>query len=139
MGSDSIYCRYIKPALDIVLSLLVLVLFCWLYLLIALAVKLDDPAGPVIFRQQRLGRHGKVYWMYKFRSMRVGAEHTGSGVYSNDLDDRVTRVGRILRKTSLDELPQIWNVLKQDCSLVGESVILGATRKNPDFPMVCGC
>lgn len=139
MGSDSIYCRYIKPALDIALSLLVLVLFCWLYLLIALAVKLDDPAGPVIFRQQRLGRHGKVYWMYKFRSMRVGAEHTGSGVYSNDHDDRVTRVGRILRKTSLDELPQIWNVLKQDCSLVGESVILGATRKNLDFPMVCGC
>ena len=119
MGCNSFYCKYIKRFFDLAISVVGLLLFWWLYLLLALVVKLDDPAGPVIFRQERLGIHGRVYWMYKVRSMRVGAEHTGSGVYSDDRDDRVTRVGRILRKTSLDELPQIFNVLKGDCSLIG--------------------
>ena len=139
MGYDSFYCKYVKVALDTILSVVFLLLFWWLYALIALAVKIDDPSGPVIFKQERLGKHGKVYWMYKFRTMCVGAEHTGSGVYSNDHDDRVTRVGRFLRKSSLDELPQLINVLSQKMGIVGESVILGATRKNLDFPMVCGC
>ena len=119
MGSDSFYCKYSKRFLDLAISVVGLLLFWWLYLLLALFIKLDDPAGPVIFRQERLGLHGRVYWMYKFRSMRFGAEHTGSGVYSDDRDDRVTRVGHILRKTSLDELPQLFNVLKGDCSLIG--------------------
>lgn len=119
MGSNSFYCKYIKRFLDLAISVVGLLLFWWLYLLLALVVKLDDPAGPALFRQERLGLHGRVYWMYKFRSMRVGAEHTGSGVYSDDHDDRVTRVGRVLRKTSLDELPQLFNVLKGDCSLIG--------------------
>jgi sugar transferase EpsL len=88
-------------------------------LLIAIAIKIDDPKGPVIFKQERLGKNGKVYWIYKFRSMRVGAEHTGSGVYSDGKDPRVTRVGRILRATSLDEIPQLWNMVKGDLSLVG--------------------
>ena len=139
MGYNSFYCKYVKVALDTIISVVFLALFWWLYALIALAVKIDDPSGPAIFKQERLGKHGKVYWMYKFRSMRVGAEHTGSGVYSDDHDERVTRVGRFLRKTSLDELPQLWNVICQQLALAGESVILGATRKNLDFPMVCGC
>lgn len=100
-------------------ALIGLMLFWWVLAIVALAIKIDDPAGPVLFKQERLGKNGKVYLMYKFRSMRVGAEHTGSGVYSNDHDDRVTRVGRFIRKTSLDELPQLFNVLKLDCSLVG--------------------
>ena len=119
MGYNSFYCKYVKVALDTIISVVFLALFWWLYVLIALAVKIDDPSGPAIFKQERLGKHGKVYWMYKFRSMRVGAEHTGSGVYSNDHDDRVTRVGRFLRKTSLDELPQLWNVICQQLAIVG--------------------
>ena len=119
MGYDSFYCKYVKVALDTIISVVFLILFWWLYALIALAVKIDDPSGPVIFKQERLGKHGKVYWMYKFRTMCVGAEHTGSGVYSNDHDDRVTRVGRFLRKSSLDELPQLINVLSQKMGIVG--------------------
>lgn len=119
MGKDSIYCRYIKVAIDWMLALMGIVCFSWLYLIIAAAVKIDDPAGPVLFKQERIGKQGKVYWMYKFRSMRVGAEHTGAGVYSDDRDDRITRVGHFLRKSSLDEIPQLFNVLKLDCGLVG--------------------
>lgn len=117
MGYNSFYAKYMKTALDFLLSCVGLLLFCWLFALIALAMKLDDPSGPVIFKQQRLGKHGRVYWMYKFRTMRVGAEN--GGVYSDDRDERITRIGHILRKTSLDELPQLFNVLKGDCSLVG--------------------
>ena len=90
MGYNSIYCRYVKPTIDWLLAFLGVILFSWLYLLLSLAIKLDDPKGPVLFRQQRLGKHGKTYWMYKFRSMKVNAEFTGSGVYSDDHDDRIT-------------------------------------------------
>lgn len=119
MGKNSFYCRYIKGALDRIIAFIGLLIFWWLYLLIALAVKIDDPAGPALFKQERLGRGGKVYKMYKFRSMKVNAEHTGSGVYSDGKDPRVTRVGRILRATSLDELPQLINILRGEMSLVG--------------------
>ena len=119
MGYDSFYCKCIKPVADWLIALLILLLFWWVLAIVAMAVKLNDPAGPVIFKQERLGKDGRVYWMYKFRSMRVGAEHTGSGVYSDAHDSRVTSVGKFIRKTSLDELPQLINVLKLDCSLVG--------------------
>ena len=119
MGKDSVYCKFIKPFIDWVFSFLFLVLFWWVYILIALCIKLEDPKGPVIFKQKRLGRFGKVYWMFKFRSMKVNAEFTGSGVYSNDRDDRITKVGKVLRKTSLDELPQLFNVLLGQIALVG--------------------
>lgn len=119
MGKDSIYCRYVKGTLDRMVALIGIVCFWWLYLIVAAAIKLEDPNGPVIFKQERLGKHGKVYWMYKFRSMKVGAEHTGTGVYSDNRDTRVTKVGRILRATSLDEIPQLWNILKGDISLIG--------------------
>ena len=119
MGYQSIYCRFVKPALDWLCAFLGLLLFWWLLAIIAIAIKLDDPAGPVLFRQDRIGKDGKVYKIYKFRSMQVGAEHTGSGVYSDDRDSRVTKTGKIIRRTSLDELPQLFNVLKLDCSLVG--------------------
>ena len=86
--------------------------------IIAAAVKLDSP-GPALFKQDRLGKDGKVFKMLKFRSMCVGAEKTGSGVYSGKGDSRVTRVGKIIRATSLDELPQLLNVLRGDMSLLG--------------------
>lgn len=113
------YRTVIKRIFDLLLATFILIGLWWLLLIIAIAVKLDDPAGPVIFRQERIGYHGKVYTMYKFRSMKVGAEHTGSGVYSDDSDPRQTRVGKILRKTSMDELPQIFNILKGEMSFIG--------------------
>ena len=119
MREKSIYCRFVKGAIDRFLAAVGIICFSWLYLILAIAIKIDDPKGPVIFKQERLGKNGKVYWMYKFRSMKVGAEHTGSGVYSNDKDDRITRIGHFLRKTSLDEIPQLFNILKSDMSFVG--------------------
>lgn len=119
MGKDSIYCRYVKGTLDRMVALIGIIFFWWLFLLVAIAIKIEDPKGPAIFKQERLGKHGKVYWMYKFRSMKVGAEHTGSGVYSDNNDTRVTKVGRFIRATSLDEIPQLWNILKGDVSLIG--------------------
>lgn len=113
-----LYKRWIKRTIDIVLSLLGL-LFLWLpMLIVALLVRLDSP-GPALFRQKRLGLDGREYEMYKFRSMCVNAEHTGSGVYSGKGDSRVTRMGRILRATSIDELPQLVNILKGDMSFIG--------------------
>lgn len=118
-GKDTFYCKYMKGIIARSLAFIGLICFCWLYAIIALLIKIDDPKGPVIFKQERLGRNGRVYWMYKFRSMKVGAEHTGSGVYSDNHDTRVTKIGRILRATSLDEIPQLWNVIKGDLVFVG--------------------
>ena len=87
-------------------------------LAVAAAVKLDSK-GPVIFKQERLAKDGKVFEMYKFRSMCVGAEHMGMGQYSYKGDSRVTRVGKIIRATSLDELPQLFNILSGSMSFVG--------------------
>ena len=123
------YKHFIKRLLDIVLSVLGIVICCIPMLIIAIAIKIDSP-GPVIFKQKRLGYKGKVYEIWKFRSMCVGAEQTGSGVYSGKGDARVTRVGNILRKTSLDELPQFFN------TLVGERGIIETTEKSIDFSRV---
>ncbi|MBR0082244.1 MAG: sugar transferase [Clostridia bacterium] len=112
------YRKFLKRALDIVISVGALLVFSPLFLLTAIAIKLDSK-GPVIFRQTRLGLGGREFQMYKFRSMVVDAEHTGSGVYSGKGDARVTRVGRILRAASIDELPQAINILKGDMSLIG--------------------
>jgi len=87
-------------------------------LILALLVKLDSK-GPVIFKQERIGKDGRVFHIYKFRSMCVGAETTGSGVYSGKGDARVTRVGRFLRASSADELPQVINILRGDMSFIG--------------------
>lgn len=110
--------QFWKRFFDILLSALGLAILSPVLLLTALAVRLDSP-GPVIFAQKRLGRGGEEFTFYKFRSMTLGAEQKGSGVYSEAGDPRVTRVGKILRATSVDELPQLWNVLKGDMSLVG--------------------
>lgn len=118
-GKDGFYCKYVKGALARILAVVGLICFCWLYAVIAIMIKIDDPKGPVIFKQERLGKNGKVYTMYKFRSMKVGAEHTGSGVYSDSNDNRVTRIGRFLRASSLDELPQLWNIAKGDLVFIG--------------------
>lgn len=109
---------YIKRLLDIFVSAVALVIISPLLLLLMILVKATSK-GPAIFKQERIGRNGKVFNIYKFRSMCVGAEHTGSGVYSGKDDIRVTKIGKILRATSLDELPQLVNILKGDMSFVG--------------------
>jgi Undecaprenyl-phosphate glucose phosphotransferase len=108
----------VKRAMDIVLSLVALVVLSPLMLLIAALVKLTSP-GPVFYRQERCGLNGKSFFMLKFRSMRVDAEKETGAVWANKNDNRRTRLGTFLRATSLDELPQFWNVLKGDMSLVG--------------------
>lgn len=110
--------RAVKRFLDVTASFLGLVLLSPLLLAVSILIKIDS-RGPVIFRQKRIGRNGKVFEIYKFRSMCVGAEKTGSGVYSGKGDVRVTRIGKILRATSIDELPQLLNILKGEMSFVG--------------------
>ena len=110
--------RAVKRFLDVTASFLGLVLLSPLLLVVSILIKIDS-RGPVIFRQKRIGRNGKVFEIYKFRSMCVGAEKTGSGVYSGKGDARVTRIGKILRATSIDELPQLLNILKGEMSFVG--------------------
>ena len=107
----------VKRAIDVVVAAIGIVLTAPLMLLTALAIKLDSP-GPVFFRQERVGLGGKTFTLVKFRSMRTDAEKDGPK-WAAANDDRVTRVGRFIRKTRLDELPQFWNVLVGDMSLVG--------------------
>lgn len=109
---------YLKRVLDIVFSFLALVILSPLFLITVVAVRLDS-RGPVIFRQKRLGLDARAFDIYKFRTMCVGAEHMGSGVYSGADDARVTKVGRILRALSIDELPQLVNILRGEMSFIG--------------------
>lgn len=110
------YRRFIKRVLDIWMSLMILLISWPILLIIAIAVKMDSK-GPAVFKQKRLGKNGKEFYIYKFRTMVVNAE--AAGVYSDNKDPRITRVGNVLRKTSLDELPQIINILKGDMSFIG--------------------
>ena len=119
----------LRRAQDIVFSLLALILLAPLALLISLAIVLDSPGDGAIFRQRRVGRGGKLFWLYKFRTMCPDAEEQLNELLSQNQmdgpvfkikgDPRITRVGRFLRKTSLDELPQLLNVLQGDMSIVG--------------------
>lgn len=106
-----------KRLLDLILALTALVLLLPLFAGIAAAVRLDSP-GPVFFRQRRAGRHGRIFSIFKFRSMRV-LEDGADIVQARAGDTRVTRIGRFLRRSSLDELPQLLNVIAGDMSLVG--------------------
>ena len=110
------YKKYVKRALDFTLALIGIICLSPILMIIAVAVKIDSK-GPVLFKQQRLGMNGKVYNMYKFRSMCVGAEK--QGVYSDSNDSRITKVGHLLRASSMDELPQMINILKGDMALIG--------------------
>lgn len=112
------YNRVVKRIIDIIIALLVLIVGAIPMLIVALLIKIESP-GPVLFKQERIGRGAKVFKIIKFRSMCVNAEHTGSGVYSGKGDARVTKVGRVIRATSIDELPQFINVLKGEMSLIG--------------------
>lgn len=108
----------IKRVIDTVISFLALVVLSPVLLIISIAIAIDSKGG-VIFKQLRMGKNGKPFYMYKFRTMVPNAQNMGSGVYSFKDDPRITRTGRFLRKTSLDELLQLWNVVKGDMALVG--------------------
>lgn len=116
------YARF-KRCFDVLASGIMLIIGAIPLLLVALIIKLDSP-GPAIFRQKRLGVDCKPFEILKFRSMVVNAEHTGSGVYSGKGDARVTRVGKIIRATSIDELPQLINIFKGDMSFIGPRPVL---------------
>ena len=113
------YARYIKRFLDLILSLLALIILMPVLIIVAIAIKIDSK-GPVFFLQERLGKNGKVFKIIKFRTMVVNAEKIGDGLkVKSEKDNRITRVGKVLRKTSLDELPQLINVVKGEMALIG--------------------
>ena len=103
---------------DVAVAGLGLVLTSPLLAAAAVAIKLED-GGPVLYRQTRVGKDGEDFELLKLRSMSVGAEHVGAGFAVDRGDSRITRVGRVLRRTSVDELPQLWNVLRGDMSVIG--------------------
>ncbi len=118
-----------KRFIDVMGSLFGIILLSWLFILIAVAIKIEDPKGPVFFRQKRVGKNGTEFDMYKMRSMVSNAEElleslleqneVSGAMFKMKNDPRITKIGRFIRKTSIDELPQLWNVLKGDMSLVG--------------------
>ncbi len=112
--------RLTKRAFDVTSAAIVLALAWPLMLLTALAIRLESSAGmPVLYRQERIGERGRAFRLIKFRSMRIDAEQDGVARWAAKDDDRVTRVGRFIRKARLDELPQLWNVLRGDMSFIG--------------------
>ena len=108
----------VRRVIDTIIASLMLLVLSPLFLIIAVWVKLDSE-GPVIFKQKRIGKYGVSYDMYKFRTMVENAQNMGSGVFSFAGDPRITKAGAFLRKTSLDELPQLWNIVKGDMAFVG--------------------
>lgn len=110
--------KVVKRVMDFIIALCALIILSPVMLVVAIIIKVTSP-GPVFFKQKRIGKDGKVFEIYKFRSMCVGAEQQGSGVYSGKGDARVTPIGKIIRATSIDELPQFVNILKGEMSFVG--------------------
>ena len=107
-----------KRVIDTTISIVAMIVLSPILFVVALAIKFTSP-GPILFKQQRLGLHGKEFTIYKFRSMAVGTERTGSGVYSEKDDPRVTKIGKFIRATSIDELPQLINIIVGDMAIVG--------------------
>ncbi|MCB1068743.1 MAG: sugar transferase [Kiritimatiellae bacterium] len=118
LNSSVIHIRKIKRILDLLVAGFGLLLAAPILLVTAIAVRLDSP-GPIFYRQKRSGQDGRHYWVIKFRTMRQDAEAKSGAVWAGAKDDRITRIGRSLRKWRVDEIPQLWNVLKGEMSLVG--------------------
>jgi lipopolysaccharide/colanic/teichoic acid biosynthesis glycosyltransferase len=115
---ETSYARFGKRLFDLTIAAVVLLVAGLPMLIIALWIKLED-RGPVLYRQERIGKGGKPFLLTKFRSMCVGAEHKGAGILVERNDNRITRIGKIIRKLSLDELTQIFDVIRGDMSVVG--------------------
>lgn len=120
---------FLKRVIDIIGAAIGVVLLSWLFAIVAILIKIEDSKGPVFFKQVRIGKDGKEFYMYKFRSMVSNAEdlleslleqnEVSGAMFKMKDDPRITKIGKFIRKTSIDELPQLWNVLKGDMSLVG--------------------
>lgn len=110
--------RNVKRIFDFFVALVCLIIFSPLFLICYCAVKHED-GGPAIFKQERIGRFGRPFFIYKFRSMRIDAEKDGPALYQHERDTRMTKVGKFLRQHHLDELPQLWNVLTGDMAFIG--------------------
>lgn len=115
---EGVYSHFVKRGLDIIFSLVLLVLLALPMFLIAVAIR-SDSDGNAIFKQKRIGRGGRVFVCYKLRTMYTDAPHSISAASFEDRDKYITRIGRFLRRTSLDELPQLYNVLRGNMSLIG--------------------
>lgn len=111
--------KEVKRFFDFLGALFGLIMASPLFLICYIIIKRDDKTGPVIYKQERIGRFGRPFTIYKFRTMIVNAEENGPKLYSENVDDRLTKAGKFLRSHHLDELPQLWNVLKGDMSFVG--------------------
>lgn len=132
---------------DVILSAVALIVLSPIMLITAIAILVDDPSAGPIFSQKRIGRNGKPFKFYKFRSMCPNAEakldellgqnEMDGPVFKIKDDPRITRVGKFIRKASLDELPQLWNILKGDMSIVGVRDIIGTTRENSSIYAAC--
>lgn len=131
-GKDGIYCRYVKRLIDICCALSAMVVFCWLYAIVAILVR-AKLGSPVIFKQPRPGKDEKIFNLYKFRSMTDARDENGN-LLPNDI--RLTKFGRLLRSTSMDELPEAWNIFKGDMSVIGGGRIIVTTKKSIDFSRV---
>lgn len=114
----SVFERNVKRAVDMLVAAVCLIIFSPLFLICYILVKRED-GGPAIFKQERIGRFGRPFYIYKFRSMKVDAEKDGPQLYKHDKDDRMTKTGRFLREHHLDELPQLWNVFIGDMAFIG--------------------
>ena len=126
--ADGIYNRFVKRILDFILALIFAVVLAPIYLILALAVVIDTGL-PVFYRAERGGYRDKPFRIFKFRSMVKNADQIGGGTTALN-DSRITKVGNILRKTKLDEIPQLFNIIK------GDRGIIGTTKKNIDFSSV---
>lgn len=110
--------RNVKRMVDFIIAFICLIVFSPLFLICCILIKRED-GGPVIFRQERIGRFGRPFTMYKLRSMRMDAEKDGPQLYAHEKDMRMTKIGKILRDHHLDELPQLYNVLRGDMAFIG--------------------
>lgn len=117
------YRKYGKRFIDVFLSLVGLIILLPIMVIAAILIRLDSK-GPVLFAQERMGVNGKLFHIYKFRTMVNGAINMGAGTYTYKGDPRITRIGHVLRKTSIDEFPQLVNILKGDMSIIGPRPLL---------------
>jgi lipopolysaccharide/colanic/teichoic acid biosynthesis glycosyltransferase len=114
-----------KRAVDLLIALPLAAVLAPVLALVAITVRRDSP-GPALFRQERIGLHGRPFMLLKFRTMVVGAQSMGTGLKVTDSDSRITPLGQRLRKLSIDELPQLWNVIRGDMSIIGPRPTVGA-------------
>ena len=129
VNSQTVFYRCGKRIIDVLGALIGLIILSWLFIIVIIAIKLEEPKSPIFFTQERIGKDGKSFGMFKFRSMVIDAENKlkellehneiEGAMFKMKNDPRITKVGKFIRKTSIDELPQLWNVLKGDMSLVG--------------------